>query len=67
MFPELPKIVRHDAKNSLAKSVPFAFRDLYAVLLDFYSPAELESFRKEYGDHILWQLYEDEITLFYRS
>ena len=65
-LPEPPKIVRHDAKNSLAKSVPFAFHEIYAVLLDFYSPAELESFRKEYGDHVLWQLYDDEIAPLYR-
>ena len=66
LFPEPPKIVRHNAKNTLATSVPFAFHDIYAVLLDFYSPAELEYFRKEYGDHILWQLYEEEIAPLYR-
>lgn len=41
--------------------------EIYAVLLDFYSPAELEAFRKEFGDKILWQLYEEEIAPFYRS
>ena len=67
LLPEPTKIVRHDAKNTLAKSVSFAFHDIYAVLLDFYSPAELESFREEYGDHVLWQIYDDEIApLYYR-
>ena len=66
LLPKPPKIVRHDAKSSLVTSVPFAFHDIYAVLLDFYSPAELESFREEFGDHILWQLYDDEIAPLYR-
>lgn len=42
------------------------FRDIYTVLLDFYSSAELDSFRKEFGDHVLWQLYEAEVAPFYR-
>ena len=66
LLPEPPKIVRHNAKNSLVKSVSFAFHDIYAVLLDFYLPAELESFREEFGDKVLWQLYEEEILPLYR-
>ena len=42
------------------------FGDIYTVLLDFYLPAELESFRKEFGDKVLWQLYEEEIAPFYQ-
>ena len=60
---EPPKIVRH---NTLPHSAPVDFRDIYTVLLDFYSPAELESFRKEFGDKVLWQLYEEELSQFYQ-
>ena len=66
ILPKPPTIVRHDATHTLTKAVPAAFRDIYTVLLDFYSPAELESFRKEFGDKILWQLYEEEIAPFYQ-
>ena len=59
-------IVRHNTTNSLPQSVPETFRDIYTVLLDFFSPAELESFRQEYGDHVLWQIYDDEIAPLYR-
>ena len=59
-------IVRHNTTTSLPQSVPDAFRDIYTVLLDFFSPAELESFRQEYGDHVLWQIYDDEIAPLYR-
>ena len=52
--------------TSLPQSVPDAFRDIYTVLLDFFSPAELESFRQEYGDHVLRQIYDDEIAPLYR-
>ncbi|MBR6961248.1 hypothetical protein IKH79_00580 [Candidatus Saccharibacteria bacterium] len=52
--------------TSLPQSVPETFRDIYTVLLDFFSPAELESFRQEYGDHVLWQIYDDEIAPLYR-
>ena len=67
LFPESPKIVRHNTTTSLPHSDPVDFRDIYTVLLDFFSPAELESFRKEVGDKVLWQLYEEEIAPFYRS
>ena len=40
-------------------------RDIYEVLLDFYSANELESFRAEFGDHILWQIYNDEVAPYY--
>ena len=59
-------IVRNNTTTSLPQSVPVAFRDIYTVLLDFFSPAELESFRQEYGDHVLRQIYDDEIAPLYR-
>ena len=67
LFPESPKIVRQNTTTSLPHSASVDFCDIYSVLLDFFSPAELESFRKEFGDKVLWQLYEEEIAPFYRS
>ena len=39
--------------------------DIYEALLDFYSFHELESFRAEFDDHILWQIYNDEVAPLY--
>lgn len=66
ILPEPPaqKIINRAKNDSSDYSVPV--RDIYAVLLDFYTPAELDSFRKEFGDKILWQLYEEEIAPFYQ-
>ena len=47
-------------------NLPDNLIDIYEALLDFYSFHELESFRAEFGDHILWQIYNDEIAPFYR-
>ena len=48
-------------------NLPHKLIDIYETLLDFYSPHELESFRAEFGDHILLQIYNDEIaSLYYR-
>ena len=68
ILPELPsqQIINRVENESLAYSVPTSLRDLYAVLLDFYSPVELNSFRREFGDKVLWQLYEEEIAPFYQ-
>ena len=38
---------------------------IYEALLDFYSFHELESLRAEFGDHILWQIYNEEIAPLY--
>ena len=46
-------------------NLPDKLIDIYKALLDFYSANELESFRDEFGDHILWQIYNDEIAPFY--
>ena len=48
-------------------NLPDKFINIYEALLDFYSLNELESFRAEFGDNILWQIYNDEIApLYYR-
>ena len=64
---EQPKLVRCDDSIFLPRRVSPNLLDIYKFLLDFYSVNELESFRAEYGDHILWQIYYDEIDYFYRS
>ena len=58
-------LIRRNGLISLPHKVPAYLRDIYAVLLDFYSANELESFRAEFGDHILWQIYNEEIAPFY--
>ena len=51
----------HDKPHNL----PDKLIDIYEALLDFYSLHELESFRAEFGDHILWQIYNDEVAPLY--
>ena len=68
-----PKIHRYDQlqlsrneKDNLPRSIPADLRDIYEFLLDIYSVDELETFRAELGNQILWQIYYDEIASFYR-
>ena len=51
----------HDKPHNL----PDKLIDIYEALLDFYSLHELESFRAEFGDHILWKIYNDEVAPLY--
>ncbi|MBR3748168.1 MAG: hypothetical protein IKN27_14535 [Selenomonadaceae bacterium] len=67
ILPEPHEAIEHNTASISPRQFSDAYGDIYAVLLDFYSPAELESFRKEFGDKVLWQLYEEEIAPFYRS
>jgi len=62
---EPSKFIRRDELIYLPRRVPADLRDIYDILLDFYSANELESFRAEYGDQILWQIYNEEIAPFY--
>ena len=59
------KFVYRDESVLLPRKVPTNLHDIYKFLLDFYSANELESFRAEFGDQILWQIYNDEIAPFY--
>lgn len=59
------KFVYRDESVILPRKVPTNLHDIYKFLLDFYSANELESFRAEFGDQILWQIYNDEIAPFY--
>ena len=63
---EPSKIIYRNNTFQLPRRIPADFRDIYEYLLDFYSANELEYFRTEYGDQILWQIYNDEIVPFYR-
>ena len=51
-------------QDNLPQKISSEFQDIYEALLDFYSLKELESFRSEYGDQILWQIYCDEFGQF---
>lgn len=59
------KFLLRDESLYLPRRVPADLRDIYEFLLDLYSVNELESFRAEFGDEILWQLYNDEVASFY--
>ena len=61
-----PKSRFYDKQNDIPLRLPSELKGIYEALLDFYSLSELESFRREYGDQILWQIYNDEIVSFYR-
>ena len=52
-------------QNNTPHDIPIDLIDIYEALLDFYSRRELESFRAEYGDNILTQIYNDEIAPYY--
>ena len=52
-------------QDNLPQKIPSEYQDIYEALLDVYSLKELESFRAEYGDQILWQIYSDEIAPYY--
>lgn len=51
-------------QDNLPQKIPSEYQDIYEALLDVYSLKELESFRAEYGDQILWQIYCDEFGQF---
>ena len=52
-------------QDNLPQKISSEYQDIYEALLDVYSLKELESFRAEYGDQILWQIYSDEIVPYY--
>lgn len=55
----------YDKQDDIPRRIPSELKGIYEDLLDFYSSTELESFRAEFGDQILWQIYNDEIASFY--
>ena len=64
---DLPYSKKFFNNEQIPHSVPPELQEIYDALLDFYSHNELETFRAEFGDHILWQIYRDEIDpLYYR-
>ena len=58
--------ILYNKQDDIPRRIPSELKSIYEALLDFYSLHELESFRAEYGDQILWQIYNDEIASFYR-
>lgn len=55
----------YDHHDTIPSSVPAELIELYGVLLDFYSVTELESFRQEYGDQVIQQLYREVLESYY--
>ena len=55
----------YDKQDDIPRRIPSELKSIYEALLDFYSANELESFRAEFGNQILWQIYKDEIASFY--
>lgn len=53
--------------DDVPDSVPAEYRDVYSLLLDFYSSKELEEMRKEYGDRVLDELYDIEYGTSWRD
>lgn len=68
LMPIAPSIRHYDnlpTPHASPHNLPDKLIDIYEALLDFYSFHELESFRAEFGDHILWQIYNEEIAPLY--
>lgn len=47
-------------EDLIPSDLPAEYEDMYEDLLDFYTSAELNDYRAEYGDHIIQVLYETE-------
>ena len=52
--------------NNIPHNLPKDLLDIYDALLDFYSANELEAFRHEYGNHILRQIFDQEVVPFFQ-
>ena len=55
----------YENPDDIPCSVPEELHELYEALLDFYSSTELESFRQEYGNQIIPQLYREVLDSYY--
>lgn len=55
----------YKSQDDIPCSVPEELHELYEGLLDFYSSTELESFRQEYGNQIITQLYREVLDSYY--
>ena len=55
----------YENQDNIPSSVPEELNELYEGLLDFYSTTELESFRQEYGNQIIPQLYREVLDSYY--
>lgn len=57
--------ILYNKQDDIPRRIPSELKEIYEALLDFYSANELDSFCAEFGDQILWQIYNDEIASFY--
>ena len=48
-------------EDEIIQSLPSEYQQIYYELLDIYSVDELENFRAEYGNKILFEIYADEL------
>lgn len=51
-----------DSLEAKYTHIPLNIRKEYAYLAQFYEEGELDEYRKEYGDGMILQLYEDEVA-----
>ena len=63
-IPHFHNLLEH---NSIPHNLPSDLQDIYEALLDFYSANELEAFCHEYGNHILRQIFNEEVATFYHQ
>ncbi|MBR0288987.1 MAG: hypothetical protein IJQ82_08420 [Selenomonadaceae bacterium] len=54
-------------EEPVRKKLPSEYEQLYDELLELYTLEELELYREEYGDEILYRLYADEYGTFYAA
>ncbi|MBO4780535.1 MAG: hypothetical protein J5497_07860 [Selenomonadaceae bacterium] len=59
------KAIRRVNSFPVPRKLPVELLDIYEFLLGIYSIDELETFRAELGDQILWQIYNDEVASYY--
>ncbi|MBQ3433729.1 MAG: hypothetical protein IJG24_01635 [Selenomonadaceae bacterium] len=45
--------------------MPNEYEQIYTELLEIYTEEELEKYREEYGDQVLYEIYIDEWGPFY--
>ena len=53
------------SNDDIPNDLPSGLIKLYSDLLEFYTSSELEWYRDKYGDHVLYQLYDEEFGPFF--
>ena len=57
----------HAQEERIPSDLPSEMAGIYEELLETYSQSELESYRKDFGDQIIYQLYEEENASLYET